>query len=127
MRPRRYGLKSMIVVVIITVLVSAAFPIYRHTLRRSKEGMLKNNLFTLRTVIKEYANDKKKSPQSLYDLVSEGYLRQVPVDPMTGTADTWKIIMEDAMNTVDRTEPGIFGVQSGSDKISLEGTPYSEW
>jgi general secretion pathway protein G len=60
-------------------------------------------------------------------LVSDGYLRQVPIDPMTSSADTWKIIPEDASNTVSQTQPGIFDLRSGSDKISLEGTPYSEW
>jgi general secretion pathway protein G len=78
-------------------------------------------------VIDEYTYDKQKAPQSPQDLVSEGYLRQVPVDPMTQSADTWKVIMEDASNTVSQSEPGIFDVRSGSDKTSLEGTPYSEW
>ena len=59
--------------------------------------------------------------------MSEGYLRKVPLDPMTNSSDTWKIIMEDARNTVSQTEPGIFDVHSGSDKTSLEGTPYAEW
>jgi general secretion pathway protein G len=83
----------------------------------------------MRTVIDEYTYDKQKAPQSLQDLVSEGYLRQIPVDPMTGSSDTWKTIMEDALNAVNQTEPGIFDVKSGSDKMSSEGTPYSgpEW
>ena len=61
------------------------------------------------------------------DLVSDGYMRQIPVDPITNTADSWKLIMEDAANTVNQSQPGIFDIRSGSDKISLEGTPYSEW
>ncbi len=112
---------------IIAVLLSVAIPIYSRSITRSKESVLKNNLFTLRTVIDEYTYDKQKAPQTLQDLVSDGYLRTVPVDPMTGSADSWKIIQEDATNTVNQTEPGIFDVRSGSDKISLEGTPYSEW
>jgi general secretion pathway protein G len=117
----------MIVMAIIAVLLSVAIPIYSRSITRSKESVLKNNLFTLRTVIDEYTYDKQKAPQTLQDLVSDGYLRTVPVDPMTGSADSWKIIQEDATNTVNQTEPGIFDVRSGSDKISLEGTPYSEW
>ena len=117
----------MIVMAIIAVLLSVALPIYNRSIIRAKESVLKNNLFTLRTVIDEYTYDKQKAPQTLNDLVSDGYLRQIPIDPITGTADSWKIIMEDASNTVNQSEPGIFDVRSGSDKTSLEGTPYSEW
>jgi general secretion pathway protein G len=84
-------------------------------------------LFTLRTVIDEYTYDKQKAPQTLQDLVSDGYLRQVPMDPITSSNESWKLIMEDATNTVNQTQPGIFDVRSGSDLTSLEGTPYSEW
>ncbi|HTR39031.1 MAG TPA: type II secretion system protein [Bryobacteraceae bacterium] len=127
---RRFGftlIELMIVMAIIAVLMSVAIPIYNRSITRSKESVLKNNLFTLRNVIDEYTYDKQKAPQTLQDLVSDGYLRQIPVDPITGSADTWKLIMEDATNTVNQTEPGIFDVRSGSDKTSLEGSPYSEW
>src|SRR5260370_31034557 len=120
-------IELMIVMAIIAVLMSVALPIYNRSIIRAKESVLKNNLFTLRTVIDEYTYDKQKAPQTLNDLVSDGYLRQIPIDPITGTADSWKIIMEDASNTVNQSEPGIFDVRSGSDKTSLEGTPYSEW
>ncbi len=127
---RRFGftlIELMIVMAIIAVLMSVAIPIYNRSITRSKESVLKNNLFTLRNVIDEYTYDKQKAPQTLQDLVSDGYLRQIPVDPITGSADSWKLIMEDATNTVNQTEPGIFDVRSGSDKTSLEGSPYSEW
>lgn len=127
---RRFGftlIELMIVMAVIAVLMAVALPIYTRSIQRSKESVLKNNLFTLRTVIDEYTYDKQKAPQTLQDLVSDGYLRQVPMDPMTGSADTWKLIMEDATNTVNQTEPGIFDVRSGSEGTSLEGTPYSEW
>jgi general secretion pathway protein G len=120
-------IELMIVMAIIAVLMSVALPIYNRSIIRAKESVLKNNLFTMRTVIDEYTYDKQKAPQTLNDLVSDGYLRQVPVDPMTNNADSWKIIMEDASNTVNQSEPGIFDVRSGSEKTSLEGTPYSEW
>lgn len=128
--PGRRGftlIELMIVMAVIAILVSIAVPIYNRSITRAKESVLRNNLFTMRTVIDEYTYDKQKAPQSLQDLVSEGYLRQIPVDPMTGSADTWKIIIEDTLNAVNQTEPGIFDVRSGSDKISLEGTPYSDW
>jgi general secretion pathway protein G len=130
MNRRRFGftlVELMIVMAIIAILMSVAIPIYSRSITRSKESVLKNNLFTLRNVIDEYTYDKQKAPQTLNDLVSDGYLRQIPVDPITGTADSWKVIMEDATNTVNQSEPGIFDVRSSSDKISLEGTPYSEW
>ncbi|HWY48133.1 MAG TPA: type II secretion system protein [Bryobacteraceae bacterium] len=130
MNRRRFGftlVELMIVMAIIAILMSVAIPIYTRSITRSKESVLKNNLFTLRNVIDEYTYDKQKAPQTLNDLVSDGYLRQIPVDPITGTADSWKIIMEDSSNTANQSEPGIFDVRSGSDKISLEGTPYSEW
>jgi len=127
---KRFGftlIELMIVMAIIAVLMSIAVPIYTRSIIRAKESVLKNNLFTLRTVIDEYTYDKQKAPQSLQDLVDQGYLRQIPIDPMTGTADSWKTIMEDAQTSVSQTEPGIFDVRSGSDKTSLEGTLYSDW
>jgi general secretion pathway protein G len=68
-----------------------------------------------------------KAPQSLQDLVREGYLRTVPYDPMTGSSESWKTIMEDPGQSVDQNNPGLWDVKSGSDKMSLEGTPYSDW
>ena len=130
MNRRRFGftlVELMIVMAIIAVLMSVAIPIYSRSIVRAKESVLKTNLFTMRTVIDEYTYDKQKAPQTLNDLVSDGYMRQIPVDPLTGTADSWRVIMEDASNTVNQSQPGIFDVRSGSDKTSLEGTPYSEW
>ena len=126
-RRNGYTLIEMIIVMaIISILVSIAIPIYQKSLLRTKESLLKNNLFTMRTVIDEYTFDKQKAPQTLQDLVREGYLRAVPLDPITGR-DDWKIIMEDAVTSVSQMEPGIFDVRSLSDAKSLEGTPYSEW
>ncbi len=116
----------MVVITIIVILISMAIPIYNNTIRRSKESVLKNNLFTLRTVIDNYTYDKQKAPQSLQDLVSEGYLREVPLDPMTGSSN-WRTIMEQAGQSVNQSEPGIFDVKSASDKTGLDGTPYAEW
>lgn len=120
-------IELMIVLAIITILVSVAVPLYQKSVIRAKESVLRNNLFTLRTVIDEYTYDKQKAPQSLEDLVREGYLRQIPVDPMTNSNQTWQVIMEDAVTSVNQTEPGIFDVRSGSDRVSLEGTRYNEW
>ncbi len=120
-------IELMIVMAIIVILVSISIPYYQKSILRAKESVLHNNLFTIRTVLDEYTYDKQKAPQSLQDLVSEGYLREVPRDPIEGNNPSWKIIMEDAGQSVNQNEPGIFDVHSGSDKMSLDGTPYSEW
>jgi general secretion pathway protein G len=117
----------LIVMTIVVIIISVAVPMYQKSIIRAKESVLKSNLFTMRTVIDEYTYDKQKAPQSLQDLVTEGYLREVPVDPMTASPDSWKTVMEDALTSVSQTEPGIFDVKSGSDKIGLDGTPYSQW
>ena len=117
----------MVVMAIISVLIAIAVPIYLKSLVRAKESVLRNNLFTLRTMIDEYTVDKQQAPQSLQDLVSDGYLRQVPQDPITGSDQTWRVIMEDTPVSGSSGTPGIFDVKSGSDKNSLEGTPYGQW
>jgi general secretion pathway protein G len=120
-------IELMIVMAIVVILISIAVPMYQKALIRSKEAVLKNNLFTMRTVIDEYTYDKQKAPQALQDLVAQGYLREVPIDPIVGNNSSWRIVMEDAMQSVNQTEPGIFDVKSGSDQKSLDGTPYSDW
>ena len=127
---RQFGytfIEMIIVMAIISILLAIAVPIYQRSLTRTKESLLKNNLFTLRTVIDEYTFDKQKAPQTLQDLVEQGYLRAVPIDPMTNSIDTWRTVIEDSITSVDQTQPGIYDVRSGSDQRSLEGTQYSEW
>jgi len=124
---RGYTLIELVIVMtIISVLMAIAVPIYQKSILRTKESLLKQNLFTLRQVLDEYTFDKKKAPQALEDLVREGYLRAVPLDPITGN-DQWRTIIEDSLTSIDQTQPGIFDVRSQSDQKSLEGTVYSEW
>ena len=126
---RRRGftfVELMVVITIIVILISMAIPIYNRSIIRAKESVLANNLYTLRTVIDQYTYDKGKAPQNLQDLVTEGYLQKLPVDPMTGSNQTWRTVMEDASQSVSQSEPGIFDVKSGSDKMGLDGTAYSE-
>lgn len=120
-------IELMIVMAIISVLLAIAVPVYQKSIMRSKESVLRNNLFTLRNMIDEYTIDKQKAPETLDDLVSEGYLRQIPQDPITNSNETWKITMEDTPIGGSNSPPGIFDVHSGSDKTSLEGTPYADW
>lgn len=125
---RGYTLIELIIVMaIIGILVGIAIPMYTNAIRRSNETLLKNNLFVMRNAIDEYTFDRKMAPQNLSDLVDEGYLREIPQDPITKSNETWTEILEDTLTAVDQTQPGIFDVRSGSDTESLEGTPYSEW
>jgi general secretion pathway protein G len=117
----------MIVVSIILILISVAAPIYRSAVIRAREAVLRDNLFTMRQLIDEYTLDKQKAPQSLDDLVSAGYIRQVPRDPFTASNSTWQTVMEDSLQAVDQTAPGIIDVKSGSDRTGLDGTPYNTW
>ncbi len=120
-------IELMVVMAIISILLAIALPIYQKSIVRAKESVLRNNLFTIRTMIDEYTIDKQKAPQSLQDLVSEGYLRQVPQDPMTGSDQTWRTIMEDTPIGGSNSPPGIFDVKSGSDKTALDGSAYADW
>ena len=117
----------MIVMAIIVTLIAIAVPYYQKSLMRSKETVLKSDLFTMRQMIDEYSFDKQKAPQTLQDLVSDGYMHEVPKDPMTGNNTSWKLIMEDPEQAVNQQEPGIWDVRSGSDRNGLDGTSYGEW
>ena len=120
-------IEMMIVMAIIVILIAIAVPFYQKAIVRAKESVLHGNLSAMRSAIDEYSYDKQKAPQSLQDLVSAGYLHDVPQDPITRTRDSWKIIMEDSGQAVSTSEPGIFDIRSGSDKIGLDGTHYSDW
>ena len=128
--PKELGftfVELIVVISVILLLITVAIPIYQKTIIRAKESVLKQNLTTIRTVIDNYSYDKMKAPQTLQDLVSDGYLKEVPMDPMTGSNSSWKIIMEDASQALNQSEPGIFDVRSGSDKTGLDGTAYTDW
>jgi len=120
-------IELMIVLTIILIVISVALPLYQKAIIRSKEAVLHQNLFTMRALIDEYTFDKEKAPQTLQDLVSEGYLRELPMDPFTKRRDSWKTEMEDSLRSVDQKEPGIIEVHSGAEGTSLDGSKYSEW
>jgi general secretion pathway protein G len=120
-------IELMVVMAIVSVLLAIAVPVYQKSIIRAKESVLRNNLFTLRTMIDEYTIDKQKAPESLQTLVSEGYLRQIPQDPITNSDQTWRVIMEDQPVGGSTASPGVFDVKSGSDQKALDGTLYSDW
>jgi general secretion pathway protein G len=128
-RGRSFGftlLEMMIVIIIMGILLSIALPIYNQALVRSREAVLKNDLFELRKLISQYTLDKQKAPQSLDDLVSGGYIKAIPKDPMTGETN-WEVVQEDVLLTVDQQDPGIDDVKSASTAMSTEGTAYNTW
>jgi len=124
-------IEMMIVISIILILVSVALPAYNQSIVRARESVLKQNLFTLRSVISQYTLDKQKAPTALDDLVSAGYLKQIPTDPVTGKNDTWVPDEEsDTIMSVDQQagdEGGIIDVHSGSSAVGSDGTAYNTW
>ncbi len=117
----------MIVMAIIGVLLAVAIPSYVGAVRQAREAVLKEDLHVMRSAIDSYTADKQKAPQSLDDLVTDGYLKEIPVDPMTRTKDTWQTTQSDALSSVDQTDPGINDVHSGSQEQGTDGQPYSQW
>jgi general secretion pathway protein G len=122
-------LELMIVISIMLILVSIAVPNFSASLKRSREAVLRQNLFTLRDLISQYTLDKQKAPQSLDDLVQAGYLKQIPRDPMTNEAD-WQVEqMDDStiMSPDEQDQGGIDDVHSNSSLTGTDGRPYNTW
>ena len=117
----------MIVLTIISSRHPFSVPVYRSVVLRAKEAVLKDNLYTLRSVINQYTADKKKAPQTLEDLVEAVYLHEIPKDPITESRETWELTFEDSPMLPDQTETDILDVHSGSPATSSEGTSYGEW
>lgn len=121
-------IELIIVITIIGILAAIAVPIMREAPIRAKEAALKENLFTIRSCIDQYYADRQTYPSSLEELVSKGYMRKVPIDPITGQAD-WSLeyAEEEIFEEGGETVSGIVDVHSSSNEISLDGTPYSQW
>lgn len=117
----------VIVMAIMLVLIAMAIPRFVGAIKHAREAALKEDLQTMRTAIDSYTMDKEKAPQSLDDLVQDGYLKVIPVDPITHTSDTWVPDTSDAMSSVDETDSGITDVHSGSTEMGTDGQPYSSW
>jgi general secretion pathway protein G len=120
-------IELMIVMSLILILVSITVPVYSQSVLRARESVLKQNLFTLRSLISQYTLDKQKAPQSLDDLIQAGYIKIIPNDPMTTKPD-WTVDQEDStIMSIDQQDSGIDDVHSSSGAMSSDGTAYSSW
>ena len=126
-------LELLVVMTIIGILAAIAVPALRDSPQRARESALKEDLFTMRSVIDQYHGDKGIYPPDLATLVTEGYLRKIPIDPMTKSAETWVTVLEQAPPATDTSEPaaptnpGIVDIHSGSSDKALDGTLYKDW
>lgn len=118
-------LELMIVITIVIILAAVVLPQYQKTILATREAVLREDLFKMRSLLDQYAVDKQKLPQSLDDLVSAGYMRELPKDPITGQAD-WTIVTGEDPNS-SSGEQGVVDVRSAAADTSSEGTPYTEW
>ena len=118
-------LELMIVISIIIILAAIALPQYQKTILQTRETVLRDDLFKMRSLIDQYAADKGRLPQSLDEIVTAGYMREVPVDPMTNQKDWYPVMGEDP-NSTDGGQ-GLTDVHSNSEDTALDGTPYKDW
>jgi general secretion pathway protein G len=117
----------MIVMTIIGILSAIAIPSFIQSVKKAKEAALKEDLHTMRMAIDSYTVDKEKAPQGLDDLVQSGYLKSLPIDPMTSRSDTWITGMSDTLMDINETQGGIDDVHSGSQALATDGTTYNTW
>ena len=119
-------IELIVVITIMLILLGIAVPVYTQSVIAKKESVLRQNLRTLNHLIDQYTFDKKKAPKSLEDLKSAGYIDDIPYD-ITDRQDTWELVEDDSIKTLEQTDPGVTAVHSGSSRIGSDGTAYSEW
>ena len=120
-------IELLVVISLIVLLASIGLVMYQNSVQRGREAVLKEDLFRIRDAIDQHYADKGKYPASLEDLVSAGYLRKVPVDPMTQSADTWQTVQAEPDPANLTVEPGIYNVRSGAEGEALDGSKFTEW
>ncbi len=120
-------IELVIVMAVIGVLAAVAVPSFIGAIKHAREAVLKEDLHVMRAAIDSYTMDKQKGPQSLDDLIQDGYLKSIPEDPMTHSKDTWVTSTSDTLYSIDQTDPGIDDVHSGSEETGSDGQAYSTW
>ena len=117
----------MIVIGIILILISFAVPNYQQSIIRAREAVLRQDLYSLRESIEQFTEDKLRGPQSLDELVSANYMKQLPLDPFTNSRTSWQVEQGDILLSIDQNEPGITDVHSGATGVGSDGTAYNSW
>ena len=120
-------IELLIVVTLIVVLAGIGLSTYATSVLRAKEAVLREDLFRMRDALDQYNADKGTYPQELTALVSDGYMRQIPKDPMTDSPDTWQTVMSEPDPANPNAAPGVQDVKSGSTATGIDGRPYAEW
>lgn len=120
-------IELMIVISIVLILMAVAIPNYQQSVLHARESVLRQDLYVIRSAIDQYTLDKQKAPQSLQDIVSANYMKEIPEDPMTRSRDTWETVQEDSLMAIDQQQPGIVDVHSGSQQTSSDGSAYNTW
>ena len=121
-------IELLIVIAIIGIIAGIAVAQLRTRPQAAKEAVLKENLYAMRDVIDQYFADKGKYPESLDALVTDGYMRRIPTDPITGSSESWEIVhAEDAGEDDPEASAGVYDVKSGADGTALDGSHYNEW
>ena len=120
-------IELLVVVTLIVVLAGIGMSTYSTSVARAKEAVLRENLFRMRDSIDQFYADKGAYPPDLTSLVTEGYMRQIPKDPITESSDTWQIVMSEPDPANPNAAPGVYDVKSGAPGVSIDGTPYSDF
>jgi len=120
-------IELLIVVSLIMVLAAMGLVQYRNSVTAAKEAVLKDDLFKMRDAIDQHYADKGEYPASLDELVSSGYLREIPVDPFTRTRDSWQTVLAEPDPNNPSATIGVYNLKSGSDGTALDGTRYADW
>ena len=120
-------IELMIVIGIILILISFAVPNYQQSIIKAREAVLRQDLYSLRESIEQFTEDKLRGPQSLDELVSANYMKQLPLDPFTNSRTSWQVEQGDILLSIDQNEPGISDVHSGATGVGSDGTPYNTW
>ena len=120
-------IELLIVLALISILAAMGVVQYRNGVRHTQESVLRTDLFRMRDAIDQYYADKNKYPASLDTLVSDGYMRRIPEDPITQSADTWQTVPAEPDPSNPSAEPGIYDVKSGAQGTALDGSSYADW
>jgi general secretion pathway protein G len=120
-------IELLIVLALITILATMGVVQYKNSVTHAREAVLRKDLFSLRDAIDQYYADKNKYPASLETLVSDGYMRAIPEDPMTRSVDSWQTVPAEPDPANPTAEPGVYNVKSGAQGTALDGSNYADW